>query len=100
MIFGKSGIKILIGTPLHIQGENSCSKLYWSGSSVTKLCRYLVECIASLPVCWPSLVGLGNQMRGCVFLLEGVSAEEIDLVGGVISCNGPAIVVYVMYFAC
>jgi hypothetical protein len=77
--------------------------------------HYLVEGAVYLLICWPSFFGLGNQdgnphpgrfrpdvattTRGRVSLLEGIAAEEIDLVVGInfISCNGSPVVIYVMY---
>lgn len=63
---------MLIGTPLHVRGENSCPDHYSSGSAAMS-----------------------------VYLLEGAAMEEVDLVVGVnfISCNGSAMIAFVLYSA-
>ena len=61
---------MLIGTPLHVRGENYCPDHYWSGSATTR-----------------------------VYLLEDVATVEVDLVIGVnfISCVGSAMIAFVLY---
>lgn len=102
----RSIFKMLTGTPLHVRSENSCSNLYWLGAAATNLRHYLVKGVIYLLLYWSSLIDLGNQdenlylgrlwsdvmmmAQGRLLLLEGVAAEEVDLVVSVyfISYNG------------
>ena len=62
---------IVTSEPLDVQGENSCSVLYWPGLAATHLCHYLVEDIVNSLISSLHWLLFATRMKSLVLAVFG-----------------------------